>query len=408
MLESILAHLPIAECANVIVPEATEQAMRYYRSGNILWIAQQAWALLIPLLFLITGFSGKLESFSAKWGKKWFFTIAIYLVFYIAIYQLLYLPLSFYSGYIRQHAYGLSSQTLERWFSQYGKSTLVALVSAILFIWIFYLLLKKSPRRWWFYSSLVSIGIMFIMMFVQPIWIDPIFNKFGPMKDKQLEGQILNLASQAGIEQGRVYEVDKSQDTNMLNAYVVGFGSTNRIVLWDTTINKLTPDEILFVMGHEMGHYILHHVWWGMLFSAILSFVIFYLTYRSANYLMHRYHSRFGFGHLYQIGSLPLLIFLFGLFTLLSSPLDNYFSRQIEHNADTFGLEITQDNQAAGDAFIALQMQNLANPRPGPIFKFCRSTHPPLGERIDYCNDYCPWREGHQLKYAKFFKTPHD
>jgi Zn-dependent protease with chaperone function len=249
MLEIFFA----AECANVVVPEATEQAMRYYESGNLLWIIQQAWVLIIPLLFLVTGFTGKLARFSEKSGKKWFFTIAIYLILFTVFYKLLSLPLDFYSGYTRQHAYGLSTQTVERWFNSYGKETLVGLISAIAFVWIFYLLLKKSPKRWWFYSSLVSIGILFITMFVQPIWIDPLFNKFGPMKDKHLEQQILSLASRAGIENGRVYEVDKSADTSMLNAYVTGFGQTGRIVLWDTTIKQMKPDEILFVMGHEMG-----------------------------------------------------------------------------------------------------------------------------------------------------------
>jgi Zn-dependent protease with chaperone function len=404
MFESIYASLHIAQCANVIVPDATEQAMRYYNSGNLLWIVKQLWILAIPLLFLFTGFSAKLEKTAAKWGKNWFFTIVVYLLFFIPIYQLLLLPLDFYSNYIRPHEYGLSSQTLGRWFSHYGTGVLIGAVFALVFLWIFYLLLKKSPRRWWFYSTLVSIALLFFMMLVQPVWIDPLFNRFGPMQNKELEGQILSLASRAGIEQSRVYEVDKSQDTNMLNAYVVGFGSTRRIVLWDTTIQKLTPDEILFVMGHEMGHYVLHHVWWGMLFSSAMAFLVFYLIYRSSQFFMHRYHHRFGFSHLSQIASLPLLIFLMSVFNLLSTPLDNAFSRQIEHNADTFGLEITQDNQAAGNAFLALQMQNLANPRPGALFKFWRSTHPPLGERVDYCNEYCPWTEGKPLKYGKFFK----
>ena len=245
---------------------------------------------------------------------------------------------------------------------------------------------------------------MFIMMFVQPIWIDPLFNKFGPMKNKQLEAEILLLASRAGIENGRVFEVDKSQDTRQLNAYVVGIGSSNRIVLWDTTIQQMTPNEILFVMGHEMGHYVLHRIWWGMAFYSILTFAVFYLTYRSANVLLHRYHKRFGFNDLSSIASLPLLLLLVSFFMLLSSPISNYFSRCIEHHADQFGLEITKDNQAAGQAFIALQQENLANPRPGPIFKFWRSTHPPLAERVDFCNRYCPWKEQEPLKYGKHFK----
>ncbi len=393
----------LPECAQVVVPEASEQAMRYYNSGNILWIVNQAWSLIVPLLFLLWGFTGKLSGFAERWGKKWYFVIVIYLVLYLTISQILGFPLDYYAGYLRQHVYGLSTETLGHWFGNYGKSFLVSLITAAAFIWIFYLVLKKSPRRWWFYGTLVSIGIVFITAMIQPIWIDPLFNKFGPMKDKQLEAQILALASKAGIHGGRVFEVDKSQETKALNAYVIGFGSTKRIVLWDTTLEAMTPDQILFVVGHEMGHYVLNHMWWGMAYYSALSFVIFYLTYRSANFLMRRYSHRFGFQSLSNIASFPLFLLLIGIFMLLATPLSNWFSRQLEHDADRFGLEITQNNQAAGEAFIVLQHGNLANPRPGSIYNFWRNTHPPLGERVDFCNSYCPWKEQEPLKYGKCF-----
>lgn len=396
--------MSLYECAHVAVPAATEQAMRFYKSGNLLWMIQHGWSLLLPLLFLFTGFSAKLARLSATWGKRWYFTIVIYLILFIALYSLFYFPLDFYSGFIRQHDYGLSTQTFGRWIGQYGKQISVTMVSAALFVWIFYWLLRKSPRRWWFYSTLVSIGIGFILTFVKPIWIDPLFNQFGPMKDKQLEQQILSLAARTGIEHGKVYEVDKSQDTKKLNAYVTGFGSSTRIVLWDTTIERMHQDELLFVMGHEMGHYVLHHIWWDMLYNAALSFLMFYLLYRSAHFLLHRYQKYFRFKQLYSIASLPLFLFLISLFMLLSTPLSNYVSRYMEREADRFGLEITQHNKAAAESFIALQMQNLGNPRPGPIFKFWRATHPPLGERIDYCNSYCPWLQNEPLKYNSDFK----
>jgi len=395
----------IAKCADVVVPEASEQAMRYYNSGNILWIVNQAWGVIVPLLFLLWGFTGKLSRFAEKCGKKWYFAIVIYLALFLSISQLLNFPLDYYRGFLRQHAYGLSTETLSHWFENYGKGFLVSLIIAAAFIWIFYLVLKKSPRRWWFYGTLVSIGLVFMTSMIQPIWIDPLFNKFGPMKDKKLEEQILALAAKAGIKGGRVYEVDKSQETKALNAYVIGFGSTKRIVLWDTTLKAMTPDQILFVVGHEMGHYVLHHMWWGMAYYSALSFVIFYLTYRSANFLVRKYHHRFGFNHLYNIASFPLFLVLIGIFMLIATPLSNWLSRQLEHEADRFGLEITQNNQAAGEAFIVLQHGNLANPRPGPIYNFWRSTHPPLGERVDFCNRYCPWKEHKPLKYGKYFQN---
>ena len=195
-----------------------------------------------------------------------------------------------------------------------------------------------------------------------------------------------------------------SSDTKALNAYVTGFGSTKRIVLWDTTIKKLTPDEILFVMGHEMGHYVLNHLWWDLLFEAILTLAIFYLTYRTAEFLMGRYSSRFGFTKLHEFASLPLLLFVLMFYQLLFSPLSLFVSRYFEHQADRFGLEITQNNQAAAEAFLALQQQNLGNPRPGKLYIFWRASHPPLGSRVDFCNSYCPWKRGKPLEYGQLFK----
>lgn len=393
-----------AQCADTVVPAPTEAAIRYYNSGNVLWICQLFLSLLIPFVILATGWSGRLGAFAEKWGKIWFFSIAVYLAFFIAIYQALFFPLDYYTGYVRQHAYGLSTQSFGRWFNNELIGTVVLMLTAIAFVWIFYLLLKKSPRRWWFYSAMVATAISFFLMFIQPIWIDPLYNDFGPMKNKELEQKILALAARAKIENGRVYEVNKSADTSTLNAYVTGFGSTNRIVLWDTTIQQMTEDEILFVMGHEMGHYVLHHIWWNLLYFGALFFFVFYLIYRTANHLLYRYHHAFQFSHLRQIASLPLLLLLMSFFMLITQPLTNYVSRTMEHQADQFGLEITQNNAAAGQAFLVLQQRNLAVPRPGKVYKFWRSTHPPVGERIDYCNSYCPWRTGESLRFGAYFE----
>src|SRR6185436_20933840 len=142
-----------AACSEVAVPEASEQAIRYYNSGNVLWIVGQAWGLIIPLLFLFWGWTGKISNLAQRWGRNWYFIIVIYLAIYLALTQILNFPLDIYSDYFRQHEYGLSTQTFGRWFANYGKSFLVGLIGAAAFIWIFYLLLKKSPRRWWFYGS---------------------------------------------------------------------------------------------------------------------------------------------------------------------------------------------------------------------------------------------------------------
>ncbi|HEV2667084.1 MAG TPA: M48 family metalloprotease [Blastocatellia bacterium] len=224
------------------------------------------------------------------------------------------------------------------------------------------------------------------------------------MKNKELEAKIIQLAARAGIEGGRVYEVDKSRDTKTLNAYVTGFGATKRIVLWDTTIAKLDEDELLFVMGHEMGHYALGHVWKIIIFLSLLIIAALYAIHRTAGWLIGKFHGRFGFTELSDIASLPLIILLFSAFFLIVAPAALAFSRHNEHEADRFGLEITQNNRAAATAFVKLQQENLGVPRPHIIVKLWRASHPTLGERIDFSNEYRPWQRGEALRYGELFK----
>jgi len=390
--------------APVPVPEPSEKALSYYRSGIVLWIVNILWGLLIPALFLFTGFSSRIRDWAKRIGKWWFFTIGFYFAIFLIINFVIDLPLSYYQGFARQHAYGLSNQTLGKWFGDEIKGLLIGLVAGFLFLWIPYLLLKKSPRRWWLYTGLLAVPFIILMILVQPVWIDPLFNNFGPMKNKELEARILELSHRAGIEGGRVYEVDKSEDTNALNAYVTGFGATKRIVLWDTIIAKLDQDELLFVMGHEMGHYVLGHVWKSIIFFSLLIMATLYAIHRTAGWLIDKFHRRFGFTELSDVASLPLIILLFSVYFLIITPVALAFSRHNEHEADRFGLEITRNNHAAAMAFVKLQQENLGVPRPNVLIKLWQASHPPLGERIDFANQYRPWERGEQLRYEELFK----
>lgn len=390
--------------AAVPVPEPSEKAVSYYRSGIVLWIVNILWGLLIPALFLFTGFSARIRDWAKRIGRWWFLVIGVYFAIFTLINFVIDFPLSYYQGYSREHAYGLSNQTFGKWFGDEIKGLLIGIVFGFLFLWVPYLLLKKSPRRWWLYTGLLAIPFLILAILVQPVWIEPLFNKFGPMKNKELEAKILALADRAGIEGGRVYEVEKSEDTKALNAYVTGFGATKRIVLWDTIIAKLDEDELLFVMGHEMGHYVLGHVWKSILFFSLLIIVTLYAIHRTAGWLINKYHHRFGFTELSDIASLPLIILLFGTYFMIVTPIALAYSRHNEHESDRFGLEITRNNRAAATAFVKLQEENLAVPRPHALVKLWRAGHPPLGERIDFCNDYRPWERGEPSQYEGLFK----
>ena len=388
----------------VAVPVPSEKAMDYYRSGNVLWVVDVLWGLLIPALFLFTGFSAKIRTWARKLGKKWFFIIGIYFVFFSLIMFVIGLPLSYYEEFVRQHAYELSNQTLGKWIGDSFKSLFVEIVIGFLFLWIPYLLLKKSPKRWWLYVGLLAVPFLFLIIIVTPIWIAPLFNDFGPMKDRVLEQKILALADKAGIEGSHVFEVNKSVDTKQVNAYVTGFMDTKRIVLWDTIIDKLNEKELLFVMGHEMGHYVLGHVWKTILFLSFLILVSLYFAYRIAGGVISRHKERFGFDQFSDIASLPLLLVLVSAFLLVITPIANWYSRAHEHDADIFGLEITRDNHDAATAFVKLQQENLSNPRPGLLYILWRADHPVLGDRIDFCNEYKPWEKGEKLEFEKYMK----
>jgi Zn-dependent protease with chaperone function len=394
----------VDETQPVEVPPPSEKALQYHASGNILWAVDQLWSFLILIVLLATGFSARLRDWSQRIGRKWFFTLAVYFILFNVITALVDLPRAYYVEFVRQHAYGLSNQTLAKWWTDTLISLGVACLIGPLVIWVPYLLLRKSPTRWWLYSGLALIPFIIAGNLIAPIWIAPLFNKFEPMQDKALETRILALADRAGIDGSRVFEVNKSVDTKTIDAYVAGMFATKRIVLWDTIITRMSERELMFVMGHEMGHYALGHVWQGVALSSITIMLSFFVAYKTAGAVLARYAARFGFSTLNDIASLPLLLALVSVFSLVTGPGQLAFTRHVEHEADRFGLEITQANHSAATAFVKLQTDTLGVPRPGLLYTIWRESHPPLGERIDFANDYHPWRDGQGLVYGDRFK----
>ncbi len=333
---------PASDRAPVSVPAPSAKALLYYRSGNVVWGIDAAWGLMVPALLLFTGFSSRLRNAARRLGRRRLFVIMIYFVIFALLNAIIDLPLLWYEEFARPHAYGLSTQTLAKWYADSLKSLAVALVAGTLLLWIPYWLLARSPRRWWLYCGLLSVPFLFFATLISPIWIEPLFNRFGPMHDKRLERQILDLATRAEIDGSRVFEVDKSVDTREIDAYVTGFGRTKRIVLWDTLLAKLDGDEVLVVMAHEMGHYVLGHIASGILFGSALIMASLYAGWRLSEALIRRYRRRFGFDALSDVASLPLLVLMINLFSLLVSPAALAFSRHQEHEADRFALEITR------------------------------------------------------------------
>jgi Zn-dependent protease with chaperone function len=389
----------------VAVPEPSALAVRYYRTGVPLWVAGTVLDLAIPALLLWSGWSARLRSAARRVGRgRWFPTVALYGVLYVIVMAVFELPFGWYVGFVRQHEYGLSTQTASQFLGDSAKAVAVGCVVAALTLWIPYLLIRKSPRRWWLWTGIATMPLATLALVIAPIWIEPLFDRFGSMRDRALEARIVALASRAGIEGGRVYEVAKSEDTRTVNAYVTGAGATKRIVLWDTLVDRLTPDEVLFVMGHEMGHYVLHHTLLVILGATLLVTGSMYAVHRVAGAMLGRWSRRFGFERLDDPASLALLALVAGVVSLAVTPIVLATSRYMEHEADRFGLEITRDNRVAARTFVKLQQENLGVPRTGVLDHLWRDSHPDPADRIEFANRYRPWATGGTLRYGDRFR----
>jgi Zn-dependent protease with chaperone function len=245
---------------------------------------------------------------------------------------------------------------------------------------------------------------MILIMFVRPIWIDPLFNQFGPMQDKAVEARIEKLASRAGIEGATIYEVNKSVDTNQLNAYVTGVGGTKRIVLWDTTLKALTPDEIGLIMSHEMGHYSLSHAWKELVVESLALLVGLGFVHISSGWVLRRSGAHTGVSERDDVAALPLFMLVFNVALFVLMPPLLAVSRHFEREADRFALEMTHDNRTCGTLAVKYMKHDLAYPTPAPVVVFFRASHPPLSERLEFCNTYHPWLEGREELYSGYFK----
>jgi Zn-dependent protease with chaperone function len=393
-----------AATAEVVVPEPSALAVQYHRSGNVLWAAATVLDLLLPAALLFTGLSTRVRRTAERLASgRRFATIALYAVAYVLIQALFFLPLSWYAGYVRQHAYGLSTETAGAWVGDWTKVVAVTVVFSALLLWIPYWLLRVSPRRWWLWTGLLTAPLTVLVMIVLPVYIAPLFDEYGRMRDPALEQRIERLAARAGIPDSRIYEVRKSEETKLVNGYVTGFGSTKRIVLWDTLVDRLRPDEVEFVVGHEIGHFVLRHTLTVIVGATLLVTLSLWIVHRVAGWLITRFGRRFGFGRLDDVASLPLLALVGGGVMLAASPAALALSRWQEHEADRFGLEITRDNNAAARTFVRLQVDNLAVPRTGLLFRLWRGSHPDLADRIEFANRYSPWLRGQPLRYGHRF-----
>jgi Zn-dependent protease with chaperone function len=372
--------------APVPVPEATPLALRFYWTGNVLWVVAQLVGLLIPLALLASGAGARVARWAERVGGRPLWAVPLAIATLTLAMAGLELPLDLYAGYVRPHAYGLSNQSPARWASHWaiGLGLTLGLWTACGSVVV--ALRRRSPERWWLWTGLLTLPLMVFLAVVQPVVIDPLFNDYGPLRDRALETRIRDLATRAGVGQSAIYQVDKSRDTKAVNAFVNGLFGTRRIVLWDTLLDRLEPDEVLVVMGHELGHYVKGHVFRGLAVAAVLTLVGLGLVHLLVRAWLRRRPGRWGITGGGDPAALLAVLIAGRLVFLLLVPVGYAHSRAMEREADRFGLEVTGMHRAGAMAFVKLQQSNLTNPRPGPLFRLWRSTHPSVAERVLFFN----------------------
>lgn len=393
-----------ASAALVAVPAPTAAGVSYYRSGNLLWTATAIWAFAVPLLILLSGLNRLFRAFAQRVGKYWYVSLVVYFALFLLAYSLLYLPLDFYSGFLRPRDYGISSAPVSTWAANELTTFTLTLVAGALLIWLPYLLLRRATRRWWLYSWLAAMLALTFTVYVQPVVIAPLFDHYERLQDKTLESAIVAEAHRIGINDVRVLEVDNGTNDTDLNAYVTGLGGTTRIVLSKAITQRLSGAELLFVVGHEMGHFVLRHIPKTLVLVSLVLLGVAWLISLIGELLVSRLsaHSRTGVTKLEDHSSLPLFLLILTASSFLLTPLGLAYHRHLEHEADRFGLELTQDNAACATAYVVLTQKDLGYPDPGLLYTIFQADHPSIAERIRFCNDYHPWITGGTSKYAGY------
>lgn len=348
------------------------------------------------------------RTWAEKASVRRFLQVLIFSPLLILTIDILELPTGIYDNWISRK-YGISVQGWGSWTRDWAKGELISVIIGSLLIWGLYAAIRRSPRRWWFYFWLISLPIAVFLIFLQPLMIDPMFHKFEPLakRDAALTVSLEKMVQRAGqnIPPERMFWMGAGEKTTALNAYVTGFGASKRIVVWDTTIAKMTTPQITFVVGHEMGHYVLQHIPKGLAFTAVLLFVFFYIGFRSIGWVLARWGGTWGVRGVDDLSSLPALMLLLSILSFIASPITSGVTRYLEHQADVYGLEVTHgltpdSGQVAAQAFQVLGEVDLSDPKPNPVNVFLFYDHPPIPDRIQFSLTYDPWSEGKQPQFV--------
>ena len=395
--------------AYTLSPEKTAKAIELSHFYDTLYFVRDGWGILSLFLILHLGIAARIRNVTENLsGHRWVQGPAFAALFLLT-YTLANLPVLML-GHWKSFKEGFSVEHWGPWLGDQGKTFVVDGLMLSLFVMLLFWIIRKFPRRWWLWLWFPSVLIAGFATYVTPLWIDPLYHKFEPLSQSNpaLVEQIEKIAQHAGIDvpRERMFVMKASAKTTLLNAYVTGFGSSKRLVVWDTTIKKATPDEIALLAGHEMGHYVLGHIVRGMVLGFVGMLAAFFVAFRVFQWLLRRCGARWGIRSQDDWAALALMFLVMSVLFFLSTPIQNAFSRGIEQDADIFGLEavhgIIADPQATGQAEFQLLGENqLLETEPNAFVEFWTDSHPSIPFRAAFAKHYDPWVPGAEPKFFK-------
>jgi Zn-dependent protease with chaperone function len=389
-------------------PAQEAQAIAYARAEHELYFLDIGYGFLLLVLLLQMRVAPFFRDFTEEKSKSRFVRTIIFVALLLLTIDVLSLPTAIW-GHVLAVKYQQSIQGWASWLADWAKGEAIEIAIGVILVLILYAAIRKSPRKWWLYFWMAAVPLIILGAVIEPLILEPLFFKFTPLAASQphLAERIEQVVQRAGLEipQDRMFEMNASSKRKDVNAYASGLGATKRVVVWDTTIQRLTEDEILFVFGHEMGHYVLGHVRDGILFSCAVLFFFLYLAYRLLHWMLARWGETWAIRGADDLAGLPVLILLLSVFGFLFTPISNAYSRHLEHQADQYGLEVIHGlvpdaPVVAAHAFQVLGEVDLEEPNPSTAVKFWFYNHPPLDERMRFAQTYDPWSQGRAPEFV--------
>ena len=363
-----------------IPADKTARSDAYFEGGYWITLWDFLYGAVVALLLLNLRWSARMRDMAERVTRFKPVHTFVYWLQYLVLTTILVFPLTVYEDYFREHKYGLATQTFGLWMGDQMKGLGVALVLGGILTMLLFAVVRRLSRTWWIWGAVVTTMFLIFASLIAPVYIVPIFNKVTRLDDPKIVDPILSLARANGIPAKNVYTMDASRQTTRMSANVSGFANTMRITLNDNLLRRGSPEEIQSVMGHEMGHYVLNHVYKDILFFFIVTVLAFVYLRWGLDWTLQRWGEKWQIRGAGDTAVLPLVVLLVAIFGFVLSPVMNTFTRTQEYEADMYGLNTSR--QPDGFAQGAIHLGEYRKMNPGPIEEWIFFDHPSGRNRI--------------------------